>query len=64
MIEVEGYKAFHGTMRVTPKNGTAPFELTGDWLYKPACDCWYGLGRSFGAGICEVVKDDTMRPDT
>lgn len=64
MIEVEGYKAFHGTMRITPKNGNPPFELTGDWLYNPTYDCWYGRGRSFFAQICEVAKDDTVQPRT
>jgi hypothetical protein len=57
MIKVEGYKAFTGTMRITPKYDTAPFELTGDWLYKPDTGCWYGGGRSYPAKICEVVKD-------
>lgn len=61
MIQVEGYKAFHGTMRITPKIAqVAPFDITGDWLYKPACNCWYGCGKSFSADICEVVKDDTV----
>lgn len=54
-----GYKAFHGTMRIKPCTG-APFELIGDWLYKPEYDYWYGLGQSFAAEICEVVKDDSM----
>ena len=57
MISVEGYKAFHGTMRVTPKtDAVEPFEITGDWLYKPEYGCWYGGGRSFGEDICEVVE--------
>lgn len=60
MINVEGYKAFRGTLRIVPLSGTpAPFELHGDWLYKPQYDCWYGCGQSFGAGICEVVEDET-----
>lgn len=58
MIEVEGYKAFHGTMLITPKNPQfAPFTLTCDWLYKPEYDCWYGNGRSFVAGCCTVVSE-------
>ncbi len=58
MIKVEGYKAFHGTMRITPKSAMiAPFELTCDWLYKPDTGCWYGKGQSFGADICEVVEE-------
>jgi len=34
MIQVEGYKAFRGTMRITPKNPQFPQqEIHGDWLY-------------------------------
>lgn len=60
MIRVEGYKAFRGVMRVTPKpKEFEPFELSGDWLYKPDTGCWYGHGRSFHADICTVVEDST-----
>lgn len=60
MIKVEGYKAFRGTMRIVPKDAKfEPFELRGDWMYKPGADCWYGCGRSFYADICEVVEDKT-----
>lgn len=58
MIEVEGYKAFHGTMQITPKNGVAPFEITADWLYKSATDCWYGGGRSFPTCVCKIIQED------
>lgn len=59
MICVEGYKAFRGTLRVIPKTSLVePFELTGEFLYKPDFNCWYGQGRSFPANICEVVDDD------
>ena len=58
MIKVEGFMAFKGTMRITPKSDTIkPFEIEGDWLYKPDCECWYGNGRSFSKEICEVVKE-------
>ena len=60
MIKVEGYKVFRGVMKITPKNADfKPFELEGEWLYKPDADCWYGVGRSFCASICEVVEDFT-----
>lgn len=60
MIKVEGYKAFKGVMKITPKNADfKPFELESDWLYKPGTDCWYGEGRSFCASICEVMEDLT-----
>lgn len=60
MICCEGYKMFRGTMRVTPTfPGREPFDLTGDWLYKPEHDTWYGCGQSFGAAICKVIVDKT-----
>ena len=60
MIKVEGYKAFHGTMKVSPNNGLyTPFYITDkDWLYKPDTDCWYGNGQSFPAAICEPIKEN------
>jgi hypothetical protein len=58
MIKVEGYKAFKGIMKISPKcEGVKPFELEGDWLYKPDSECWYGKGSSFPFEICEVVKE-------
>lgn len=60
MIKVEGYKAFKGVMKITPKNEKfSPFEKDGDWLYKPEYDCWYCGGSSYPASICEVVEDYT-----
>ena len=64
MICVEGYKAFEGVLRVTPKSKiTEPFELKGQFLYNPFSRCWYGCGRSFVADICEVVSDVGHRSD-
>jgi hypothetical protein len=60
MIEVEGYKAFRGTMRIAP-GVCEPYELTCDWLYNPDWDCWYGGGRSFPDVICKVVQDETRK---
>jgi hypothetical protein len=57
MISVEGYKAFHGTMLITPKC-VAPFELVCDWLYKPDTGCWYGNGRSFAEEVCEIIGEN------
>lgn len=60
MIQVEGYKAFCGTMQIMPTDSRFPAcELTGDWLYRPDTDCWYGGGRSFQAAICCVAEDKT-----
>jgi hypothetical protein len=58
VITVEGYQAFHGTMRITPIEPFSPFELSGDWLYKPEYDCWYCKGHSFPAEICEIAEDE------
>ena len=63
MISSEGYKAFYGTMRITPKNpNMEPFDLTCDWLYKPEYQYWYGKGRSFMEEICTVLVDLTAAP--
>ena len=56
VICCEGYKAFRGTMKITPKANVKAFELTGDWLFKPETGCWYGKGSSFAADICTVVE--------
>lgn len=59
IISVDGYKAFHGDMKITPKNGT-PFQIVNrDWLYKPEYNCWYGDGRSFSADICEILSEES-----
>lgn len=60
MIKVEGYKAFRGTMQITPVNKLFPLmDVHGDWLYNPDTGCWYGRGSSYSADICEVVEDET-----
>lgn len=60
MINAEGIKAFRGTMLITPKaSDRAPFELTGDWVYKPDTGCWYSHGRSFPSTICLIIHDET-----
>lgn len=60
MICVEGYKAFSGTIRIAPRNPSVkPFELSGNWLYKPDTGCWYGSGKSFCSEICEILEDKT-----
>lgn len=54
MISVEGYRAFTGTIRISPV-GKQSYEITGDWLYKPDTHCWYGGGSSFHESYCEVL---------
>jgi hypothetical protein len=56
MIEVEGFKAFHGVMRVHARIGEKYIDGYGDWLYNPDTDCWYGLGSSYPAELCEVLR--------
>ena len=57
IIEVDGYKAFRGVMKIIPKSPQfSPYEVCGDWLYKPEYDCWYGKGGSYPASICEIVS--------
>lgn len=65
MIKVEGYKAFHGDMLISPKNNLYPpfYICDKDWLYKPEYDCWYGDGRSFSAEICEPIENNNMYRD-
>ena len=60
MIKVEGYKAYHGDMKIVPKNVLyRAFYITDkDWLYIPDTDCWYGDGSSFPAEICEPIEND------
>ena len=63
MIKVDGYRAFHGTIHVTPTGpGFAPYDVTGDCLYKPETECWYvqpekGVSQSVPADICEVIEN-------
>lgn len=56
VISVEGYKAFRGYMKITPGNPKyQPYEVFGDWLYKPDTDCWYCKGSSYPAFTCTIV---------
>lgn len=54
MIEVEGYKAFRGTMRII-RGPLACDLIGGDWLYRPDTCCWYCSGCSYPAEICQIV---------
>ena len=58
MICVEGYKAFHGTMIIKACGNFPEERITGDWLYKPEYNCWYGKGQSFPAEICEIAEEE------
>ena len=51
IIEVEGYKAFRGSMVIGNRT-----IICGEWLYKPDCDCWYCGGKSYPAELCEILE--------
>ncbi len=60
MIQVEGYRAFRGIMKIIPTNPSIDsFTVTGDFLYKPDTHCWYCKGKSYPENICRVVLDKT-----
>lgn len=57
IISVEGYKAFFGTMKIIPKDPKyLPYEIFGEWLYKPDTDCWYCRGQSYSAKCCHIEE--------
>lgn len=57
VISVEGYKAFRGTMRISPVfSDFPPYDIRGEWLYKPDTGCWYGKGSSFPEDICTIME--------
>ena len=57
MINVEGYKAFHGSMQINWLHTTELIKDK-DWLYKPDTNCWYGVGRSFPADVCTPIEEN------
>ena len=65
MIEVEGYKAYHGDMHIVPTNRlySAFYICDKDWLYKPDKKCWYGDGRSFPEAICFPIDSNIINRD-
>lgn len=60
MIEIEGYKAFYGSMGITPANNRSPFVLVGEFLYKPDTQCWYHEGKSYSNEVCHVLDDNSI----
>ena len=64
MLKCDGYKMFHGTVKVVPVNGKAPFDVTGTWLFKPECCCWYcqkdsgGFAESYPPDVLDDFSDD------
>ena len=60
MLSSEGYKMFRGTARIVPLTDRfAPYEVSGDWLYKPEWDCWYVNGSSYPAEIVKDIREES-----
>lgn len=56
MIEVEGFKAFRGSMMISFDRGNSSKVIRGEWLYNPYTNCWYGCGSSFPVKVCRVLE--------
>ena len=60
MIKSEGIKAFRGRATIRPKVDTfQPFEVSGDWVYKPDTGCWYCHGSSYMSSIVTDIREET-----
>ena len=60
MLVCDGYKMFHGTVTVVPKNEAPAFDLTGVWLYRPDTRMWY-VKRDFGGPrSAESMPEDIL----
>lgn len=57
MLRCEGYRMFRGSATIVPKNGKDPYEVFGDWLYKPEWKCWYCAGSSYPEEIVWNILD-------
>lgn len=55
IIEVEGFKAFRGVMKIGFSPATLRY-IRGDWLYKPDTECWYCDGESYPDHICMIME--------
>lgn len=70
MLKCDGYKMFHGSVRITPviradgMRWKEPFDLTGTWLFKPDTGYWYckpddaGFTESWSPDILSDFRDD------
>ena len=58
MIEVNGYKAFHGVMRITSlAPSIEPREVEADWLYRPDIKGWQSNYEAFPANVCKIISE-------
>ena len=62
MLACDGYKMFHGSVKITPVNGRPPFDLTGTWLFKPETGgmwfCKPDQNGRFAEGYPEDILSD------
>lgn len=70
MLECDGFKMFHGTVKVVPVNGKDPFDVTGTWLFRPEWaiktpgGIWYckpdcgGFAASYPPDILDDFRED------
>lgn len=64
IIRSEGYAMFHGIMRIIRPSAPRPFDIMGDWLFRPDTECWYCNGASYPQQICvPIVSATTIRED-
>ena len=58
-LRVEGYEIFFGIMRIMRSPTSRPFDVLGEWLYKPDTRCWYCGGASYPEQVCEPIESFT-----
>ena len=64
MIVVNGYKAYNGVMKITPKTKcVSASAIEGDWFYNPSDDCWHGKKGAYPAELCTIVRDNTQKEE-
>lgn len=59
MLTCEDYKMFKGSMKIIPKSSMPEYVVSGVWLYKPDCECWYCNGSSYPSNVCQILTDET-----
>ena len=57
VINVNGYRAFIGTMKIRPE-GEPEEEIYGQWLYRPDTGCWYCGCHTYTWSMCTIVSVD------
>lgn len=57
MLECEGYRMFHGAMRIYGMTHGSQI-VVGTWLYRPDTECWYCNGTSYPRHVCKAEDED------